>query len=147
MSARMYDLAWQIEGDNIRLTQDNGCGEVSTVDLHPCQLRLLAERAGLLSPAPAVEWPRGFERRLLRLQTDIGYLADDVWVVEICERLSDGLAYRIGINAALDTINDLLLDTGILPDNGENDDEATRDDPCARTDGQTSEAPGQQPLC
>ncbi len=122
---RIYDLAYKIDGDTIRLEQDAGCGEIHTIDLHTCQLRLLAESAGLLSPAPAVAWPRGFKQRLLRLQTDVGYLAGDVWMDEICNRLSDGLAYRIGMTAALDTINDLLLDTRIMPDtDGANSPEA-----------------------
>lgn len=69
MTDRMYDLAWEIEGDNIRLTQDTGCGESSVVDLHACQLRLIAERAGLLGVNAQAESERrqeGLIRVLLR---------------------------------------------------------------------------------
>ncbi|MCX7167870.1 MAG: hypothetical protein NTV11_16565 [Rhodocyclales bacterium] len=127
MMEKMYDLAWKIDGDTVNLEQDGGCEGGIRVDVHISQLRLIAERAGLLSPMPAVAWPRGFKQRLLRLQTDVGYLAGDVWMDEICGRLSDGLAYRIGMTAALDTINGLLLDTGIMPDtDGADSPEAVR---------------------
>jgi hypothetical protein len=113
---KIFDLNFEIDGDNIRLEQDAGIGEVHTVDLHLCQLRLLAERTGLLSPVPVVAWPRGFKQRLMRLQASVDYLADDCWQDEIVKRLGEGLAYRAGMYAALDTINDLLLDAGIAPD-------------------------------
>lgn len=46
------DLAFEIDGDLIRLRQDAGCGEEHIVDLHPLHLRHLAEQAGLLAPSP-----------------------------------------------------------------------------------------------
>ena len=114
---QFYDLSFdQLDDGTIRLGQKDYCGESYLIDLHPSQLRHIAERTGLLSPAPAVAWPRGFKQRLTRLQTDIDYLADDVWMDEICKRMSGGLAYKIGMTGALDTINDLLLDAGITPD-------------------------------
>lgn len=126
MSEQFHDLSFeQLDDGTIRLKQKDYCGESYTVDMHPCQLRHIAERAGLLSTAPAVAWPRGFRQRLLRLQTDVDYLAGDVWMGEICERLGDGLAFKIGMTAALDTINDLLVDAGITPD----DDEASKPPP------------------
>jgi len=119
MSEQFYDLHFkQLCDRTIRLEQKDYGGESCVIDLHPCQFRHIAERAGLLSPAPAAAWPRGFKQRLLRLQTDVDYLAGDVWMGEICERLGDGLAFKIGMIAVLDTINDLLLDTGITPDTG-----------------------------
>lgn len=45
---KIYDLAFEIEGENIRLEQDAGIGEIHVIDLHMIHLRLLAERAGLL---------------------------------------------------------------------------------------------------
>jgi len=122
---KIFDLNFEIDGDNIRLEQDAGIGEVHTVDLHLCQLRLLAERTGLLSPAPAVEWPRGFKQRLMRLQASVDYLADDCWQDEIVKRLGEGLAYRSGMYAALDTINDLLIDAGITTDTDDGGQEVT----------------------
>lgn len=114
---QFYDLSFdQLDDGTIRLEQKDYSGESYVIDLHPCQLRQVAERAGLLSSAPVVAWPRGFKQRLTRLQTDVEYLADDIWLDEIYERLSNGLAYRIGMTAVLDTINDLLLDVGITSD-------------------------------
>lgn len=120
---QFYDLSFgQLDDGTIRLEQKDYCGESYIIDLHPCQLRQVAERAGLLPPAPVVTWPRGFKQRLLRLQTDVDYLAGDVWMGEICERLGDGLAFKIGMTAVLDTMNDLLIDVGITQDidNGQN---------------------------
>lgn len=115
---QFYDLHFkQLCDRTIRLEQKDYGGESYIIDLHPCQLRHIAERAGLLSPAPA-EWPRGFKQRLVRLQASIDYLSDDCWQGEIVKRLGEGLAYRAGMYAALDTINDLLLDAGIVPDEG-----------------------------
>lgn len=118
MIEHMYDLGIEIlDGGTVRIEQEAGSLEGAVViDLHPAQVRLIAERAGLLAPAPAVAWPRGFEGRLERLQSDLSYLASDIWLDEITERIGDGLAYRIGLTAALDRLNDLLLDAGILPD-------------------------------
>lgn len=114
---QFYDLSFeQLDDGTIRLEQKDYCGESYTVDMHPCQLRHVAERAGLLTSAPVVAWPRGFEQRLLRLQTDVDYLAGDCWLDEICKRLGNGLAFKIGMTAALDTINDLLIDVGITHD-------------------------------
>lgn len=47
MMTKIYDLAYEINGDTINLEQDLGCGEVSRVDLHPMHLRLLCAEAGL----------------------------------------------------------------------------------------------------
>jgi hypothetical protein len=114
---QFYDLSFeQLDDGTIRLEQKDYCGETYLIDLHPSQIRHIAERSGLLTPAPAVSWPPGFKQRLVRLKTDVGYLADDIWMGEICNRISNGLAYKIGMTAVLDTINDLLLDAGITPD-------------------------------
>jgi hypothetical protein len=48
MMTKIYDLAYEINGDTINLEQDMGCGEVSRIDLHPVHLRVLAEAAGTL---------------------------------------------------------------------------------------------------
>jgi hypothetical protein len=116
---QFYDLSFeQLDDGTIRLEQKDYCGESYIIDLHPAQLRHIAERVGLLLPAPAVAWPRGFKQRMVRLQADVDYLAGDVWMGEICERLGDGLAFKLGMIAVLDTINDLLLDTGITSETG-----------------------------
>lgn len=64
MSERMYDLEFeQLDDGTIRLEQKDYSGDSCIVDLHPCQLRYIAESAGLLparavqvlTPAPAAE--------------------------------------------------------------------------------------------
>lgn len=53
MMEKMYDLAWEIDGDTITLEQDGGCEGAIRIDLHISQLRLLAERTGLQPVASA----------------------------------------------------------------------------------------------
>lgn len=65
---RIPDLGVDIlEDGSINLEQNTGCGEMAYVTLHPCQLRLIAERAGLLKPPATAELPAGLIRRLERL--------------------------------------------------------------------------------
>lgn len=56
MTGRMYALSWDVGADGmLRLEQPCGCDEPSVIDLHPAQLRLLCESAGLLRPARLVD--------------------------------------------------------------------------------------------
>ena len=49
INEKMYDLGIELLDDgNINLEQDAGYGEMSRITLHPSQLRLIAERTGLL---------------------------------------------------------------------------------------------------
>ena len=51
---KMYDLEIEFLDDGrINLAQDSGCGEMVKVFLHPAQVRLIAERAGLATALPA----------------------------------------------------------------------------------------------
>jgi hypothetical protein len=70
MMTKLYDLAFEINGDTINLEQDMGCGEVSRIDLHPMHLRLLCAEAGLFK-GDADAW-REVEKlsRRIRLLTD-----------------------------------------------------------------------------
>ncbi len=64
----MLNLKFEFRDDgSVNIMQDM-CGNEDYVLLHPMQLRLLAERAGLLDPAPPATWPRGFQRRVMRLR-------------------------------------------------------------------------------
>lgn len=74
---KMYDLGIEFSANgDVMLEQDAGCGERAYVQLHPCQLRLIAERAGLIDP-DAQALPRGLLRRLERLRA----MADDLFVL------------------------------------------------------------------
>ena len=131
---QFHDLSFeQLDDATIRLSQTDYSGDVSLIHLHPFQIRHVAEWAGLLEPKPKPTeshgLPTGLVRRLLRLQTDVGYLASNIWLDEICERLGDGLAYRIGMTAVMDTINDLLLDAGIVADTDDGADGVSKTTP------------------
>lgn len=109
MMDRMYDLSWEIAGDTIQLEQDAGYGEVSRVDLHTCQLRLLAERAGLLGAHAQTEGERRQEglirvllRKLIELQGVIHEQRDyepEIWlrlplILELAGFLFEGITHE-----------------------------------------------------
>lgn len=53
---KMHDLAYSQEPDGaIRLLQIGYCGEESIIDMHPAQLRHIAEHFGLVAPAPPAD--------------------------------------------------------------------------------------------
>lgn len=72
MTTKIFDLAYEIDGDDVNLEQDMGCGEVHRVTLHRIHLRMLAEKAGLLVPASNIEadWIIARLSRQLRLLAD-----------------------------------------------------------------------------
>jgi hypothetical protein len=69
MMTKIYDLAYEIDGEIINLEQDMGCGEVSRVDLHPIHVRLLAEQIGILAPSSNIESDRTIARLCRQLRT------------------------------------------------------------------------------
>lgn len=108
---QMFDLSFDRMTDGtIRLYQSDYAGESASIDMHPAQLRLIAERVGLLTPANVPAWPEGFQRRLERLRERLAYLAAPCWLNEIIDRLDDGLAFEVGLTAALDDLEDLLIE-------------------------------------
>lgn len=96
-------ISFAVDGDIIHLEQDVGCGEVDRVDLHRLHLAHLCKEAGIVAVVDQ-EWTR---ERILRLAQDTRYVADGLWLDEICERLSDGLAYRIAMTTLLRDVEDL----------------------------------------
>jgi hypothetical protein len=81
MMEKIYDLAFEIDGDSISLEQDAGCGEVDRVTLHAIHVRMLAEKTGLLPPAPPVNVDADrtiarLQRQLLVLHSRIDHLDD-----------------------------------------------------------------------
>ncbi len=115
LDQHMYDLGFEFNDDgNVSLEQDSGCGEVSRIDLHPCQIRLLAERAGLLAAPDPKLLDRLSERRVERLRTlaerfdelDSGYRD------EIIDRCGAGLEIALHLRAIGALIDDLLEDVG-----------------------------------
>lgn len=115
---KMYDLGIEFLDDGqINLEQDAGCGEVHRVTLHQVQLRLLAERAGLLEPATL---PRGFQRRIERLRDqmhDLWQLLDSVPCMPPDSGPTDDV---IAAGKILDEFDDLLADYFPADAKGEN---------------------------
>lgn len=87
MMTKIYDLAYEINGDTINLEQDMGCGEVSRIDLHPIHLRLLAEEVGILAPSSNIEADRTIARlcRQMRILFDRINQLDD-WIRQAAEK-------------------------------------------------------------
>lgn len=51
MMAQIPDIAFEIDGDLVRIEQSAGCGEVASVDLHRLHVAHLAGLLGLIPPA------------------------------------------------------------------------------------------------
>jgi hypothetical protein len=115
-TGQMHDLNFgQLEDGTIRLEQRDYCGEPTLVDMHPCQLRHVAESVGLLVPAATTttRWPRGFVRRMERLRGQ----AHDLWaLLDSVPCFPPGRGPTDDVMAAgdlLDNLDDLLADFGI----------------------------------
>jgi len=63
---QMHDLSIETHGGLWRLQQSDGLNENSIIDLHPVQIRLLAEQSGLLTglPKPVNNMSASHVRRL-----------------------------------------------------------------------------------
>lgn len=90
---KIYDLAYEIDGDAIELEQGAGCGDVSRITLHPIHLRMLAEKTGLLAPSMNIDAGRTIARlsRQMRLLLDRINTLDD-WLNQAAQRGHEDLA-------------------------------------------------------
>lgn len=82
MSTKLWDLQFDIEGDDINLEQDMGCGDVARITLHTAHLRLLAERAGLIQASAHADPGR----TIARLRRHLGILLDRINHLDECLR-------------------------------------------------------------
>lgn len=79
MYTKIYDIAYEIDGDQINLEQESGCGEVSLLTLHRWQLAPLAELMGIVKAMPDGKSQKTITtltRRLNLLRDRIDFLAD-----------------------------------------------------------------------
>lgn len=79
MYTKIYDIAYEINGDEINLEQESGCGETSMLTLHRWQLAPIAELMGIVKAAPDGESQKTIAtltRRLNLLRDRIDFLAD-----------------------------------------------------------------------
>lgn len=113
LSARFYDLeAHQLEDGTVRLSQHYGDEDPSVIDLHPQQLRHLAESFARVPD----RMTGSIHSRLLELQSDLRYFTDwNLWIDEIAESISDGLAFQIGADAMRHDLDRIITDLGLIP--------------------------------
>jgi hypothetical protein len=71
---KLYDLAYEIDGDNVTLEQDVGDGQVNAIYLQRLHLRHLAEELGLIALAGAQR-----QREVTILQRRIHTLTDKLY--------------------------------------------------------------------
>lgn len=55
MMTNIPELSFKIDGDLIRLEQNDGAGNIDAITLHRLHLRLLAEECGLLAAPEQLE--------------------------------------------------------------------------------------------
>lgn len=89
---RIFDLAYEIDGESVQLEQDTGCGEIDRIALHPVHVQLLATELGMLR-GDQDAWRRveALERRLHILKDRIAVLDDMLWSTPV---------YPLGSNSA-----------------------------------------------
>ena len=102
---KIYDLAFEIDGDQISLEQDVGCGDVHKVILHPIHLRHLAEQ---LMPLPE---PRTatLERRIRWLR-DRFLEADEALPADFVDRVADAGFFYEWLTASCEVANEFCAD-------------------------------------
>ncbi|WP_374515579.1 hypothetical protein [Niveibacterium sp.] len=114
----LFDLSFSIDADgSISLEQSFGCGEVAYITLHPAQLRLLAERAGLMDAPTSLDAPqlhRSFARHVRGLVERFNeFYLEGPYFEEILERCSRGPEIALHLRAICDlgeeTIGELAL--------------------------------------
>lgn len=118
MSAeRMPDLVFEfLEDGTLRLEQDSGCGETVLVDLHPAQLRVLCERAGLVKPIPVDLADRLTEAHLRRLRGLVGRIEElhnaEAFFNDLFDRCANAVEWWSHIRAIFEMSQDLVADLG-----------------------------------
>lgn len=79
MFTKIYDIAYEIDGDQLNLEQELGCGETSLLTLHRLQLSHLAGLMGIVKAPVAGESQKTIAtltRRLKLLRDRIDFIAD-----------------------------------------------------------------------
>jgi hypothetical protein len=114
MTGPMFDLnVERLDGGTIRLQQNDYAGEAATIDLHPCQLRHIAERAGLLTPATPGNCST-LERRFRIVADQLAEFAlNNGFRVDLMERCADGFYYLAKLDAVVTLADEFLTDLGI----------------------------------
>jgi hypothetical protein len=115
MIERMYDLKIEAMPDGLtRLEQDSG-GETVIIDLHPVQIRLLAERAGLYANTqPAVT--NAHRRRFMALYGRIEeFYSCESFFDDIFDRIADGPEMWLHIRTIYEMAEEIASDLADAP--------------------------------
>lgn len=123
----MHDLSIEMNDGLWRLQQSNSLDNPVVIDLHPVQIRLLAEHAGLLAalPKPLNNLSASHERRLNALHERIEELYfDDGLNSEIIKYCGSGLEIVNHLRAIHEQAEELVTDTedSEVSENGATDD-------------------------
>jgi hypothetical protein len=110
---RMSDLTIKpLENGGFELSQQTGVDEADVILLHACQVRLLAERVGLLTPDPTARMSAPHVRRQRALRERLYQLHDDGYYDEIIDRCGSGLEIILNLRAIWDLADELIEDIG-----------------------------------
>jgi hypothetical protein len=112
---QFYDLSSeQLADGTIRLDQKDYCGESCVIDLHPAQLRHIAERVGLLTPATLGKC--SIQERRFRIVADqlAEFALDDDFRTDLLKRCGYGLYYLAKLDAVVTLADEFLTDIGII---------------------------------
>lgn len=110
-----------LDGGSFELEQAWGVDDPERLEIHPAQIRLLAERAGLLpQPDPKLleRMSRAHIRRVRELRERFDEFASHYWD-EIIERCGDGIEISLHLRAIDSLLGDLMAeledDEPVLP--------------------------------
>ena len=105
MKTTLYDLTFEIDGDDVTLEQSAGIGDVANIILHRCQFELIAGRMGL--PTATLDTLAEQQRKIAVLADRLTDMTCAQWFREqIVDRCQDG----VEMLAKLDAITDLALE-------------------------------------
>jgi len=115
---RMSDLTISpLANGGMELSQQTGLDDPDVIELHPCQLRWIAECAGLLpAPDPALldRLHARHTARIHALRDRIGTIRE-LYLDEILDRCGAGVEISLELLAISDLAGDLVDDLGTAP--------------------------------
>ena len=106
MFTKIQDLAYEMDGDTVRLEQRCNQGVVQ-IELHRIHITHLAKLAGVVQPPPT----EALARRLLALRDRIDFLAD--WLANHSDHKHADLSYEMTYaTATADIAEEFCADLG-----------------------------------
>lgn len=105
---KIYDIAYEIDGNNINLEQGIGCGEVTSICLHRIHLQHIAGQLGIPTlDASAATIKRRFQTVADRLEA---LASTQHYREDILDRCSIGLEFITELDAICDLAGEFLED-------------------------------------